>query len=262
MLEKLAWRPILRPLFKGAAEQALALVLPHRCPSCGVPVAQAATFCSACWPHLRFLTQPLCIRCGEPQEDHVLDSASPLICAPCLQAPPLWRQARAAFSYEGAARDALLAFKHHDHLEMAILFARHMVRVGADLLAQPQAVLVPVPLNRWRLFKRTYNQAALLAQSMGRLTNVPVKLQALVRVRATPSQQGLSLEARARNVRRAFSVPLAMQKQVQARPVILVDDVVTTGATVTACTAALLKAGAAHVDILSATRVLRSQNSF
>jgi ComF family protein len=147
-------------------------------------------------------------------------------------------------------------------MEMAKLFARHMARIGADLLAQPNALLVPVPLNRWRLFKRTYNQAALLVQGINAFVHVPIALQALSRIYATPSQQGLDKKERIRNVRKAFVVPPAQQKYIEGRPIILVDDVVTTGATATACTAALLKAGAAHVDVLSATRVLRQQNSF
>jgi ComF family protein len=228
----------------------VAWVLPHRCAACGVVVDTAGSLCAACWPSLRFLGPPQCVRCGDPFE---VDPGPDSCCAACLAQPPPWRHARAAFAYDGAARAALLGFKHADRDEQAAMFAGPMQRAGAALLADPKAILVPVPLHRWRLFHRTYNQAALLAQAIAHRTGHDVRVDLLVRTRATPSQQGLDRAERARNMRKAFTV----QKPLAGQTVILIDDVLTTGATVTACAQVLLKAGAGAVDVLTAARVLR-----
>jgi ComF family protein len=243
MVQPLLWRSL--------ADRAVSLVLPHRCAGCGVVVSQAGSLCTACWPSLRQIGPPQCDQCGDPFE---IDPGPGSLCAACIAAPPPWSQARAAFAYDGAARTALLGFKHADRDEAVTFLAGPMARAGAALLADPKAILAPVPLHRWRLFGRTYNQAALLAQAIAALAGRTVAVDLLERVRATPSQQGLDRAERARNMRKAFRV----RRPLAGETIVLVDDVLTTGATAAACTQALKKAGAGPVHVLTAARVLRS----
>ena len=177
---------------------------------------------------------------------------SGLLCAACVAESPRFRKARAVFAYDDGSCDAVLAFKHGDRTDAAPDFGAWLARAGAELLAEADA-LVPVPLHPVRLFRRRYNQSALLALAIGRTARVPVLPDALQRVRNTPVQGSRSRAARLDNVRGAFRVC----RPVQDRRVVLVDDVMTTGATVEACAAVLLRAGAAHVDVLTLARVVR-----
>lgn len=156
--------------------------------------------------------------------------------------------------YGGAARKVLLGFKHGDRQHLVRVMAPQLVRAGGDWLG-PSAVLVPVPLHRWRLWKRGFNQAALLACAAGRRSRTPVVVDALIRVRATTISKGLGRRRRAANVRGAFRVN--RPEQVRGRDIVLVDDVLTTGATAEACTRMLLRAGATNVRVLTWARVVR-----
>jgi ComF family protein len=160
------------------------------------------------------------------------------------------------FRYKGVGRALVLAFKHGDRLDAAPTLARWLARAGAELLADAD-VIVPVPLHRRRLFARRYNQSAVLALALGRLTGRAVAVDALARIRSTPSQGGLDRRARAANVRRAIVAQRALA--VKGRRVVVVDDVLTTGATVGVCVRALLRAGAVSVDILTLARVTREE---
>ena len=228
---------------------ALDIVLPGRCLRCGGIVADAGALCSGCWDAIAFIAPPLCDRCGEPFD---LDLAPEALCGACMAEPPNYRKARAVLRYDGASKPLLLRFKHGDRTAAAPSFARWMARAGADLLTDIE-VIVPVPLHRWRLWRRRYNQAALLAQSLGKISGKHCVPDALARVRATPSQGTLGRGQRRRNVERAFAVrrPAA----VVDRHVLLIDDVLTSGATAGECTKALLRAGAASVDVLTLARV-------
>jgi len=227
------------------------VLLPPRCPSCRTIVGEDGSFCGSCWTELRFITAPMCARCGTPFE---VDHGPGTTCGACLLRAPRYASARAALVYHGSARRVLLGFKHSDRDHLVRLMAPQMVRAARGLLT-PDAVLVPVPLHRWRLWRRGYNQAALLARAVGKLGAVPVSVDALVRTRATAMSKGMTRTQRATNVRGAFAV--ARPAAIVGRAVILVDDVLTTGATVEACTRALRKAGAARVDVLTWARVVR-----
>jgi ComF family protein len=232
----------------------LDVALPPRCLSCGAIVADVGTLCSACWPEVEFIAQPMCSACGLP-----LSAAPPregLLCGGCIASKPPWRQARSVFRYQGVGRALVLAFKHGDRLDAAPSLARWLARAGAPLLADSD-VIVPVPLHRRRLFARRYNQSAVLAASLGKIAGLPVSVDALIRIRATPTQGGLDRLARARNVRGAFAV--RPRAPVEGRRIALVDDVMTTGATVGACARALTAAGAVSVDILTLARVTREE---
>ena len=240
------------PWLRAMGLRLLDVALPPRCLSCGTVVAEAGTLCSGCWPGVEFIAAPLCSACGIPL------SAAPatdgLLCGACIASRPPWREARAVFRYHGVGRALVLAFKHGDRLDAAPTLARWLARAGASLLGSAD-VIVPVPLHRRRLFARRYNQAAVLALALAKIAGVPAAVDALVRVRATPTQGGLDRGARARNVRGAFAVQ--SPPRLKGRRVVLVDDVLTTGATVGACVRALKAAGAESVDVLTLARVTR-----
>jgi ComF family protein len=175
-------------------------------------------------------------------------------CAPCMVTPPAWRHARAALRYDAQAGRIILPFKHTDRVETAAALARHMVRAGATLLREAD-LLIPVPLHPSRTRARRYNQAALLARAISRLSGRPAVLDALRRVQATRSLQGQSAKQRAAEVANAFALWPGRINRVIGRRVVLIDDVLTTGATANACARVLLAGGAAQVDLLVAARV-------
>ncbi|MBC7505291.1 MAG: ComF family protein [Sandarakinorhabdus sp.] len=227
------------------------LVLPPRCPACRVIVDGDARFCLDCWRQLAFITAPHCAICGTPFGH---DRGVAAECGACLAEPPRFTTARAALAYGGPARTVLLAMKHGDRQHLARVMAPHMMRVAESMLA-PQSVLVPVPLHRWRLWRRGFNQAAVLAQELARLSGAQPDIDALVRVKATRPSAGMGRKARADNVRGAFR--FADRRRVKDRDIVLVDDVLTTGATVDACARHLRRAGARSVHVLTFARVVR-----
>ena len=229
------------------------LLLPRRCISCGTVVEGEGALCAACWPDIRFLSQPHCVACGFPFE---FDHGDEALCAACHRELPPYQRARAVFRYDDASRQALLAFKHSDRTDVAPAFAGMMVQAGRELLADAD-LIVPVPLHRRRLLARRYNQSALLALALARITGVVAAPALLIRSRATPSQGGLGAKARERNVAGAFAVRSKRKPQLTEKRVLLVDDVLTTGATVSACTKTLLRGGAHAVDVLTLARVVR-----
>ena len=228
-------------------------LLPPQCPTCDQPVDAPGQFCAACFGNTAFLTEPLCRRCGVPFETAAQGGPGRL-CPACRDHPPPWRQARAALRYDDQARRLLLPFKHGDRTELATVLARHMARAGAALLHGAD-LLIPVPLHRRRLLARRYNQSALLAGALARLSARPAVLDALIRQRPTPSLDGMGAAARAEALRDAFAVRPRRRQQIDGARVLLIDDVMTSGATAAACARALLAAGALDVDVLAAARV-------
>lgn len=227
-------------------------VLPPRCLSCGAIVAGTGAVCPPCWSRLAFVGPPHCVCCGMP---FPYDAGEDLRCAACIRTPPAFDRARAALVYDAASRPLLLGFKHGDDTHAAGALARWMAAAAGPLLAEAD-LLLPVPLHRWRLFRRRYNQAALLAHALGRAAGRPVATDLLIRRKRTPSQGGLGRVGRAANVRGAFAVPRRARPSVAGRRLLLVDDVMTTGATVEACARVLRRAGAAHVDVIVVARVV------
>lgn len=238
--------PRVRPLLRFV----LGLLMPHRCIRCGVTVGGAPGLCAACYPTIEFLAGGGCPSCG------VAVPQPGLTCGVCLAAPPVWRQARSAFVYSPDSRDLILRFKHADSTHMAPVLAAWLHRAGADLLAEAD-LLVPVPLHWRRLFLRRYNQAALLARHLSGRTGVKADVLVLKRVRNTRPQGHLRRGQRLGNVRTAFAV--TAPDRVAGKRIVLLDDVLTTGATLTACTNALLRAGAADVSVLTLARVLKGR---
>ena len=237
---------------RAAARRLLDLLLPPRCLSCGAVVAAEAPLCVACWPRVAFLAPPYCACCGLP---FAHDQGPAALCAACAAAPPAFQRARAVFRYDAASRGLVLAFKHGDRLDAVPPFARWLAAAGAELLAEAE-LLVPVPLHRRRLFARRYNQAALLAQALGRLSGRPVATRLLLRRRNTPSQGHLKPAQRRRNVAGAFAVAAMGEARLAGARVLLIDDVLTTGATLEAAAKALIAGGARQVDCLTLARVV------
>ena len=239
---------------KRAGSRVLDAVLPPRCLKCTAVVDAAGALCPACWAAVAFIVAPLCACCGLPFE---FDMGETAVCGGCARERPVFERARAAFRYDEGSKDLILRFKHADRTDAAPAFARWLARAGAALLADAD-LIVPVPLHWLRLFSRRYNQAALLASALGRLAGKPAVNDLLVRRRRTPSQGGLGALARRRNVAGAFALHPRRRPLVADKRVLLVDDVFTTGATVSACAAAVLRGGAHAVDVLTLARVVRT----
>lgn len=225
---------------------------PPQCLACRGEVSEPRSLCPDCWGAVLFLEPPLCPRCGYPFEF----DAGEALCAACLADPPPFDHARAVMAYGAVPKTLIGALKYGDRQEGAPAFARWLRRAGAGLIEQSDLIL-PVPLHRRKLFQRRFNQAALLALGLSRLTGKPVILDALTRTRATESQAGLGRRGRLDNVKGAFTVPEARRARLAGRRVLLVDDVFTTGATAGACARALSRAGAVEISVLTLARVVQ-----
>jgi ComF family protein len=227
---------------------------PPQCLACREEVSQPRSLCPDCWGSVRFLEPPLCRQCGYPFEF----DAGEALCAACLADPPAFHHARAVMAYGEVPKTLIGALKYGDRQEGAPAFARWLRRAGAELVEQSDVIL-PVPLHRRKLFQRRFNQAALLALGLARLSGKPVILDALARTRHTDSQAGLGRKGRLDNVKGAFTVPEGQRHRLAGRRVLLVDDVFTTGATAGACARALARAGAGEISVLTLARVVQSR---
>jgi ComF family protein len=242
--------------WKSMGKGMLELLFPQLCAACREPVGGEGGFCAACWSGLHFLDGPACACCGTP---FAVDPGPGSFCAACLARPPSFSKARAILSYDEESRGAILALKHADRLELVPAFARWLGRVGRPLIADCD-LIVPVPLHRSRLWLRRYNQSAELARRLAGDWSRDFDPLALVRSRRTASQGEMpSARARRRNVLSAFRVP--DPARVRGRKILLVDDVLTTGATAEACARALRRAGAADIAVLTLTRVVRASEA-
>lgn len=231
----------------------LDLVLPPRCLNCGVTVSELGTLCVGCWSQITFLGAPCCACCGYPFD---FDMGSSGLCGACLAHQPPFDHARSVMRYDDHSRHLVLALKHGDRLQLAPTLAQWMRRAGAELLAGADLVM-PVPLHWTRLFARRYNQAAILAHAIAKADGSSVATDCLIRRRRTPPQGRKNAVARRRNVAGAFAV--RRPEMVKGKRVVLIDDVLTTGATVEECARVLKRAGAARVDILALARTVRGQ---
>ncbi len=228
------------------------LVLPPRCPGCGVLVEDDLQFCPECWNALRFISDPSCTSCGKPFSE---GRDADLVCAECLADPPLHDGIKAAVLYDDLSRSIVLKLKHGGKIGLARLVARHLQRhIPEDTT---DLVLIPVPLHRWRLWRRGFNQSILIARELARPHGLTVETDVLRRIRATPPLKGMTRKQRGLAVRGVFDIPKDRRERIRGRPVLLIDDVYTTGATSRACVRLLKQAGAASVTIFCWARVLR-----
>jgi ComF family protein len=246
-------RPLarMRVVLRAALDLVAGVALPQLCAVCREPV-EGAGLCAACWSKLSFIAPPYCERLGIP---FTYETTPGLLSMQAIADPPAYGRARAAVRYDEIARTLVHALKYGDRLDVAPMLGRWMANAGRALLADADA-LVPVPLHWRRQWARRFNQSAMLAEIIAKASKRTVAHRALKRIKATPQQVGLDKSARAQNVQGAFRVPADGKPQVIGRKLILVDDVLTSGATVDACARALLRTGAASVDVLVFARVV------
>jgi ComF family protein len=238
---------------RAAGRAVLDLVLPPLCLTCDRPVDAVGHFCPECFRRTAFVTAPYCATCGKPFPAARRGAGEP-VCAACRLHPPPWERARGALRYDAQSQRLVLALKNGDRPDLAAPLAALMARAGAALVEEAE-LIAPVPLHRRRLLARRYNQAALIAQALGRRYGVPVLPDLLARPRATRRLGHLGAAARAATLAGAITVRPHRAARVAGRRVLLIDDVMTSGATARACAEALLAAGAAAVDVLVAARV-------
>ncbi|HET8974180.1 MAG TPA: ComF family protein [Pseudolabrys sp.] len=236
----------------SALRFALDFALPQLCPSCREPLGDGNGLCAHCWSRLSLIEPPYCARLGIP---FAYDPGANLLSMEAIASPPAYDRARAAVRYDDISRALVHSFKYSDRLDLSPMMGQWMARAGRELLVDADA-LVPVPLHWRRLWARRFNQSAALAGVISALTDVPVVHGGLRRVRATPQQVGKSKAERADNVQGAFRIAAEHGSDIAGRRLVLVDDVLTSGATADACARALLRAGAGHVDVLVFARVV------
>ena len=225
----------------------LDFALPPRCGGCGTIVDDVDSFCADCWRKLEFLGSGGCTRCGLP-----LKATDAETCAACLAKPPRLDRIRAAVAYDEISRSIAMRLKYGRKVALARTMSRYMQPLVGE--HSPDALLVPVPLHRWRIWGRGFNQSAMVAKELSRRTGIPVSVDALRRTRATPPLKGMNFNQRRRLVAGAFRA--SAQAELRGRTVVLVDDVLTTGSTANACARVLKSAGAARVDLISWARVV------
>lgn len=241
-------------LAQSALRPILDFALPPRCPGCAAITGEPHRFCLDCWSALTFLGPPCCARCALPFD---YGEGAEIVCGRCLAQPPAYRRLRAAVAYGDISRSVALRLKYGGRPGLAETLARLMQR---HLDAADAPLMVPVPLHRWRIWRRGYNQAALIAAALARRAGLEARLDLIARVKATPVLRGMGPRERADAVRGAFRVEGRHKATVKGRTIVLVDDVYTSGATANACAAVLRRAGATAVDVLCWARVVRPEH--
>lgn len=235
-------------------QSALRTVFPPQCISCGTLVESDFALCGTCWRDAHFIAGLVCDSCGTPLPGE--DSGANEQCDDCLAMARPWRHGRAVMLYQDAGRKLILGLKHGDRTELARPAAQWLARACAPILEEGM-VVAPVPLHRWRFLKRRYNQSALLEQGLARQVGLASCPDLLQRTKPTQSQDGKTADERFANVAHAIKINPARQHLITNRPVLLIDDVMTSGATLSECTEACLRAGAAFVSVAVLARVAK-----
>jgi ComF family protein len=239
-------------LLKQAFSPLVDLIYPPRCPTCGDAIGEHGGLCLSCWNELVIPGEPCCASCQRPFGQDAVAEGS--LCAVCLASPPRHDGISAATLYNDTSRKLVLAFKHGRKITLAKLLARLMLARLPEL--EGDWLLVPVPLHRRRLWERGFNQSALLAREIARVRGKTLLVDGLIRSKATPSLGGLGRKERARVLSGAIAANPMRADQLKGGQILLVDDVMTSGATGDASIVALRKAGAETVRIACFARVL------
>lgn len=232
----------------------LDFILPPICVVSGKPVERQGTISSEIWAGLDFITEPLCKCCGRPFEFSYPEET---LCGKCMIDPPNFTRARSALIYNDTSRKLILKFKHSDQTHLITTFIPWLKKAGSKLF-EGADYLVPVPLHRWRLLKRRYNQSSIIALSLAKETGIPCLTDTLIRTSKTKSQGHMNSKQRQKNVSNAFTVPDNKKQAIKEKQILLIDDVFTTGATANECAKTLLKAGCCQVDILTIASITKS----
>ena len=235
-------------------QTAVSVIYPPRCLGCGGQVESDFGLCGTCWRDTPFIGGTICDTCGAPLPGD--DLSGTLKCDDCMTTPRPWVRGRAALVYKDSARRLVLALKHGDRQEIAEPAALWMARAIEDVV-QDNMIVAPVPLHWMRLLKRRYNQSALLARTLARHCGLPVCPDLLQRQKRTQSLDGLTKELRFTSVKGAIRVHPRRRHRLIGRPVLLVDDVMTSGATLSSATDACLAAGSGPVYVVALARVVR-----
>jgi len=238
-------------MLRSSLQTALRVLYPSRCLSCGVQTGHDFALCSSCWREVEFITGLVCDECGVPLPGR---SGTVEKCDGCLRDPKPWQCGRAAVRYEGQGRDLVLKLKHGDRDDIAEPAARWMLDAARDIIV-PDMIVAPVPLHWKRILRRRYNQSHLLGQSFAQAAGLECVPDLLVRRRHTPMLEGKSPQERKLIVKDAITVHAKIQALIKGRAVLLVDDVMTTGATLGAATRACYDGGAKSVNIVVLARV-------
>lgn len=226
-------------------------ILPNRCLLCGKVINTEGSICADCFEKITFITKPYCKHCGQPFVSDVKDEN--MLCVDCLNHKSPFRLCRAAIVYDEFSKKLLLDFKFADHVENRKIFAKWLYLAGKDIFSAKADIIIPVPLHYTRLFKRKYNQSAILTREVSSLTGIPAEYGVLKKIRRTRPQARCNGIERKKNVKNAFTVSHA--DKIKGKRIILVDDIYTTGATMKECAKVLLKAGAKSVDALTVAKV-------
>ncbi len=246
-----------KPLLERVKDHLVETIYPARCMACPSETITPMGLCGSCWGETHFFEGAVCHYCGVSVPT-AADPSEKVVCDSCHRHPPGWDMGRSAIAYEGRGRQIAMAFKHADRLDMARTLAAWMTQAGSDILS-PDMLVVPVPLHWSRLLRRRYNQAAVLAQHVADTSGADYAPELVKRRYATPSLQGKTRGERHDVLSNAMTVLPANVSSVTDRSVLLVDDVLTTGATLSACTEVCRKAGAANVSVLTLARVARAE---
>lgn len=230
---------------------ALDFALPPRCPTCGITVEADNRFCLPCWEGLDFLTEPWCDACGKP---FAFAQGSGARCAACLKQPPDHNGVRAVVAYDDQSSLLPMRLKYGGRLGLAELIAGQLERFLGEI--GPDSLIIPVPLHRWRLWWRGFNQSVLIGRALSRRSGIALETGLLTRKNATPPLRSMSAKQRQNIVKNAFMLTGDAGDRIYGKTVILVDDVYTTGATANACARMLKAAGAARVLVFCWARVL------
>lgn len=238
--------------FKSIFQKTIDFLVPLTCPYCGKIISSKQVLCDECFKQIHFISGTKCYRCGCPLPYNDSVSDAKVLCGACLKKRPVYDQARSVFIYDCFSRNAILKFKYGDRTDLRKFFVHFMIKAGADLFEKTD-IIIPVPLHWRRKLKRMYNQADVLGELLAKKLNKSYCSNLLIRRKNTHTQENKTLQERLKNVRNAFQINKHLV--IEGKSILIIDDVLTTGATMNACAKELKKNGAKAVYVLTIAQV-------